>query len=59
MVCPQSGDYANRDRFVESLINNRDDLDRTSTRELLALLRARPRETAGDREPTFMGKLVK
>ena len=50
---------ANRNRFLESLINNRDDLDRTSSRELLALLRARPRETAGDREPTFMGKLVK
>jgi exocyst complex component 3 len=44
-------------RFVEGLINNRDDLDRTSSKELLALLRARPREIAGDREPTFMAKL--
>jgi hypothetical protein len=44
-------------RFVEGLINNRDDLDRTSGKELLALLRARPRETAGDRDPTFMAKM--
>lgn len=43
--------------FVEGLINNRDDLDRTSSKELLALLRARPREIAGEREPTFMAKL--
>jgi hypothetical protein len=44
-------------RFVEGLINNRDDLDRTSGKELLALLRSRPRETAGDRDPTFMAKM--
>ena len=44
-------------RFVESLINNRDDLDRSSAKELLALLKARPREVANGRDPTFMGKL--
>jgi hypothetical protein len=44
-------------RFVESLINNRDDLDRSSAKELLALLKARPREMANGRDPTFMGKL--
>jgi len=41
------------------MINNRDDLDRTSAKELLALLRARPKEIAGDREPTFMARLKK
>ena len=44
-------------RFVEALINNRDDLDRASSKELLALLRARPAEIARDREPTFMARL--
>jgi hypothetical protein len=46
-------------RFVEAMINNRDDLDRASAKELLALLRARPKEMAGDREPTYMSKLKK
>ena len=44
-------------RFIEALINNRDDLDRSSSKELLALLRGRPREIAGNRDPTFMAKL--
>ena len=46
-------------RFVQALINNRGDLDRASGKELLALLRARPREIAGNREPTFMSKMKK
>ena len=59
MVRLSLSENANGNRFVERLINNRDDLDRASSKELLALLKARPRETAGNREPTFMGKLVK
>ena len=44
---------------MEGLINNRDDLDRAFAKDLQALLRARPREVAGNRDPTFMSKMKK